>query len=202
MENQGYRSIENERKANEVRKLMNEAYKSLENRQIINRIKFMGKATDISKELKDYLCKTYPTSFNIKIIRITNEENDELFDDRNQNNIEKITKRYNINLYDIVYVISGKDGIYLLYSMFYDENGIDINNFAMWDGGLNGPSSDYIKRNIKMRGPYNWYKFLERMGLLSQVAADLYNKEDNSHLFYDEERGTWPCIGLEEKNKL
>lgn len=180
MEDQGYLDIQNERKANEIRKLMTEAanYRRNENPEIYSNLS--KKAAKLSNELKDYLLSTYPDKFNI--INIRSKDDDEHNYLINPLNWEDIIKKYNIQVNDVVII---REDIFKIV-IFVDENG------PHFEGEFYSAEE----------GPKEWYEFLERMGLLSQIAADLYNRKDNSRLFYTKSMNYWPNIKVNHKNKL
>lgn len=201
METQGYEDIENERKAKRIREIRREINKGDEDDKLFK------EAEILSDELKNYLLRTYPDKFNIKILYPQWHEYDKIMKDWYNKNFKNTMDEYNLKIHDVIFFIRGGEGgsgEYTVTSGFLDEDGLHLGTPFYFRTGSGYPDVEYIKIKVKTIGPKEWYEFLERMALLPETAAKLYKRNnENVRPFYESKSYNWPYITTnKDENKL
>lgn len=160
---EGYSDSENKRKANKVRQLIRISIDKRNRGE--DGEEELAEARKLSKELAEYLKTNYPLSFNINHRVLYKTEWNLLmqyFLNGNTTNkiLNQIIKENNIKTHDVLFIYDNNDKSFKRnLAIFFDDEG------------------SYFKFNEmrKIEGPKEWYEFIERMGLLPEEAAKLYN---------------------------
>ena len=190
----GYKDPENQQKANEIRKLVNEGMKTFDKRESKRILK---QAEFLSYELATYLKENYPAKFNIHYYTLPKDMPIDAFirDFKVKGKIfQNIIETISPQIHDIVFVkdtgikFQGIEAV----GIFFDES----SDQRIGIPHIGSPGF------LSLAGPDEWYDFIERMALYSDSTTFLYMESPDigvTMFYYKDDK--WP-LKIEIKERI